>query len=167
MLLNETFFGLVLHKQLKGVQGFTYPEERPGYESPEQFQPGYKSRQRRTSPAPTSDTSSADTAEEGPGHVAKKEANVEHEGPPTSMTEPDPYIVDWDGPNDVDNPLSWPRWKKIMFTAQLMLLTTSVYMGSSIVTPGIPLLAEYFGVGRVTATLALTLFVVAYGIGPM
>lgn len=91
----------------------------------------------------------------------------EDDSPPTSMTEDHPYLVDWDGPNDKANPLAWSTTKKVMFTAQLMLLTTSVYMGSSIVSPGIPFIAQTFNVGNVTATLALTLFVLGYAIGPV
>jgi DHA1 family multidrug resistance protein-like MFS transporter len=48
-----------------------------------------------------------------------------------------------------------------------MLMTSSVYMGSSIWSPGVQLGAEYFGVGQVTATLGISLFVAGYGIGPL
>jgi DHA1 family multidrug resistance protein-like MFS transporter len=57
--------------------------------------------------------------------------------------------------------------KKSFVTAQLMLLTSGVYMGSSIWTPGIMDGMQYFGLGQVTVTLGLTLFVVGYGIGPL
>jgi len=189
MLFNETFFGLVLHNQLKGkANAFSYPEERPDYVVPDHFKLGYKTRQGKgsrpsSSGQVASDVSSTISGEnltggqtaaskDSPGNDSEKSVQAEAgqdglEGPPTSMTEQDPYLVDWDGENDPDNPQAWPRWKKVMFTCQLMLLTTSVYMGSSIVSPGIPLIAEYFGVGTVTATLALTLFVIGYGVGPM
>jgi DHA1 family multidrug resistance protein-like MFS transporter len=192
MLISETFFGLILHKQLKGKGNtFTYPEERPDFVIPENFKPGYKSRQRKEKlssqqQGSSSDASLTSNAENSHGQKKLEQSpplsNAEEpaspssgledddddlERPPTSMTEPDPYLVDWYGEDDRDNPQAWPRWKKILFTSQLMLLTTSVYMGSSIVSPGIPLIAETFGVGRVTATLALTLFVLGYGVGPM
>ena len=48
-----------------------------------------------------------------------------------------------------------------------MLITTSVYMGSSIVSPAITEFSSVFGVGSVTATLTLSLFVVGYGVGPL
>lgn len=180
MLFNETFFGLVLHKQLKGKTSFQYPEERANFVVPEHFKPGYASRQgqdqqQEQRQQPISDASSTVTAAETPGQMGEKSEKManqssnkdELESPPTSMTEPHPYLVDWEGPEDTDNPQAWPTWKKIMFTSQLMLLTTSVYMGSSIVSPGIPLIAEQFHVGRVPATLVLTLFVLGYAIGPM
>ncbi|UZJ54149.1 hypothetical protein CBS101457_003469 [Exobasidium rhododendri] len=188
MMFNETFFGLVLHKQLKGLSNaFTYPEERPDFVVPENFRPGYKTRQRQERQSsggqesgsnPSLSNSGADTpaqseskqsplSTEAEKQVSSHQDEDNIEGPPTSMTEPDPYLVDWYGEDDPDNPQAWSNLKKVMFTCQLMLLTTSVYMGSSIVSPGIPLIAEYFGVGRVPATLALTLFVLGYGVGPM
>ena len=48
-----------------------------------------------------------------------------------------------------------------------MMLTSGVYMGSSIWTPGIEQGVEYFGLPKVTITLGLTLFVAGYGIGPL
>lgn len=40
-------------------------------------------------------------------------------------------------------------------------------MGSAVYTPGIEELMHELGVGRVVATLPLTLFVLGYGLGPM
>ena len=48
-----------------------------------------------------------------------------------------------------------------------MLMTSSVYMGSSIVSPALLEISEYFGLGLVTVTLGLSLFVAGYGIGPL
>jgi hypothetical protein len=57
--------------------------------------------------------------------------------------------------------------KKSWTTFCIMLITTSVYMGSSIVSPAITEFSSVFGVGSVTATLTLSLFVVGYGVGPL
>jgi DHA1 family multidrug resistance protein-like MFS transporter len=57
--------------------------------------------------------------------------------------------------------------KKCWTTFCIMLITISVYMGSSIVSPSIEELSMVFGVGSVTATLSLSLFVVGYGVGPL
>lgn len=79
----------------------------------------------------------------------------------------DPYIVDWYGPNDPQNPLNWSQPKKVFVTALLCYLTFAVYAGSSIVTPGLQDFAATHQVGLVVATLSLTLYVLGYGIGPM
>lgn len=57
--------------------------------------------------------------------------------------------------------------KKCWLTFCVMLMTSSVYMGSSIWSPGIEEGAQYFGVGVVPATLGISLFVAGYGIGPL
>lgn len=46
------------------------------------------------------------------------------------------------------------------------MLTFSVYIGSAIYTSAIPSLMAEFNVSLTVATLGLTLFVLAYGIGP-
>lgn len=52
-------------------------------------------------------------------------------------------------------------------TCNVCLLTFSIYLGSAIYAPGIELVAEQFKVSNVAATIALTLFILGYGIGPM
>lgn len=38
-------------------------------------------------------------------------------------TEQDPNIVDWDGPDDPENPMNWPEKKKWLNVAVLSILT--------------------------------------------
>lgn len=38
-------------------------------------------------------------------------------------TERDPNIVDWDGPDDPENPMNWPEKKKWLNVAVLSILT--------------------------------------------
>jgi MFS transporter, DHA1 family, multidrug resistance protein len=67
----------------------------------------------------------------------------------------------------VQNPINWPRGKKLFVTFEICLLTFSVYIGSAIYSAGILDVVQVFGVSRVAATLGLTLFVAGYGLGPM
>ncbi|ANB13049.1 Flr1p [Sugiyamaella lignohabitans] len=85
----------------------------------------------------------------------------------SSAKEIDPFLVDWNGPTDPENPQNWPAKKKALVVVQVMLLTTSTYMGSSIYTPGQEQIQEKFKVGHVVGTLNLSLFVLGYGLGPM
>ena len=57
--------------------------------------------------------------------------------------------------------------KKCFVTAEICLLTFSIYIGSSLYSPGIISVVEDFHVSPVAATLGLTLFVIGYGVGPM
>lgn len=39
----------------------------------------------------------------------------------------DPDIVDWDGPDDPENPLNWSGRKKVVATATISLITLLTY----------------------------------------
>lgn len=39
----------------------------------------------------------------------------------------DPNIVDWDGPNDPENPLNWTKRKKVNATVSIALITLLTY----------------------------------------
>ncbi|ESK95480.1 benomyl methotrexate resistance protein [Moniliophthora roreri MCA 2997] len=79
----------------------------------------------------------------------------------------DPFLVDWDGPEDPDNPRNWSPFKRGFVAFSIALLTFSVYIGSAIYTSSIPGLMSEFGIPQVIGSLGLTLYVLAYGIGPM
>ncbi|EUC44607.1 hypothetical protein COCMIDRAFT_97777 [Bipolaris oryzae ATCC 44560] len=79
----------------------------------------------------------------------------------------DYHVVDWDGPDDPQNPRNWPRAKKYFVTFEICLLTFSVYIGSAIYTPGLMGVMQEFGVAQVPALLGLTLYVAGYGLGPI
>ena len=81
--------------------------------------------------------------------------------------ENDPFLVDWNGPKDSENPLNWSKGKKAVVVFEVMLLTCVTYMGASIYTPGQVEIQEEFGVGHVVGTLNLSLYVLGYGLGPM
>ncbi|EIN09356.1 MFS general substrate transporter [Punctularia strigosozonata HHB-11173 SS5] len=75
--------------------------------------------------------------------------------------------VDWYGPDDPECPMNWSFSKKCFVTFDICFITFSIYIGSAIYSPGIPYVAQDFGVSDVAATLGITMFVIGYGIGPM
>lgn len=79
----------------------------------------------------------------------------------------DVNIVEWFGDDDPENPMNWSLFKKVFVTAEICLMTTSVYIGSAIYSAGTESVSMNFGVSEVAATLGLTLFVAGYGVGPM
>ena len=119
--------------------------------------------------SPPSSSNKADAS--GDSHqserVKSKEHRAQEQQEQVTKWEDDPNLVDWDGPDDPDNPLNWPQWKKLLTTFLLCLMTFAIYIGSAIITPGIPDIAYDYGVSEVAATLSLTMFVIGYGIGPM
>lgn len=79
----------------------------------------------------------------------------------------DYHMVSWYSESDPENPQNWSLFKKCFVTFEICLLTTSVYIGSSIYSAGTKSVMETFGVSQVAATLGLCLFVAGYGLGPM
>ncbi|KAI7255020.1 MFS general substrate transporter [Hortaea werneckii] len=76
-------------------------------------------------------------------------------------------LVDWYTTTDPSNPQNWSLAKKSLVSLQICLYTLAVYMGSAIYTPAIGGVMAEFHVGEETALLGLSLYVLAYGIGPL
>lgn len=76
-------------------------------------------------------------------------------------------LVDWYETDDSENPQNWSFHKKNVVLAQILMYTMGIYMGSAIYTPSIPGVMQRFGVGSGTASLGLSMYVLAYGIGPL
>jgi len=76
-------------------------------------------------------------------------------------------LVDWYATDDADNPQNWSLAKKNVVLAQILMYTMGVYMGSAIYSPSIPGVMARFGVEIGAASLGLSMYVLAYGIGPL
>ncbi|GAA5830956.1 hypothetical protein JCM5353_004453 [Sporobolomyces roseus] len=77
------------------------------------------------------------------------------------------YLVRWDGPDDPENPQNFSRGKKLFISGQVCLMTFSVYLGASLITASETGLQEEFGISQTVSILALSLYILGYGIGPM
>ncbi|KAL6706700.1 hypothetical protein ACN47E_005242 [Coniothyrium glycines] len=91
---------------------------------------------------------------------------------PSRPIEPDTLedgtiVVDWYDTDDADNPQNWSLAKKNIVLAQILVYTMGVYMGSAIYSPSIPGVMARFGVEIGAASLGLSMYVLAYGIGPL
>lgn len=76
-------------------------------------------------------------------------------------------LVDWYTTDDAENPQNWQFGKKFVVLLQILMYTMGVYMGSAIYSPSIPGVMERFGVEIGAASLGLSMYVLAYGIGPL
>ena len=76
-------------------------------------------------------------------------------------------LVDWYTTDDPANPQNWSLKKKNFVSLILSLYTFAVYTGSAIYTPSEPGVMSQFGVSATRASLPLSLYVLAYGIGPL
>lgn len=73
----------------------------------------------------------------------------------------------WNDKSNKENPKNWSMISKALFSVEIGFLSLSVYIGLAIYTPGVDQVMKDFSIGEEVATLPLTMFVVAYGIGPM
>jgi DHA1 family multidrug resistance protein-like MFS transporter len=76
-------------------------------------------------------------------------------------------IVGFVGPDDPDIPRNWPTLARTVTGLNIMLLNFSFYVASAIFMLSILGIKEAFGASTTEGALGLSLFVVAYGIGPL
>ncbi|KAL4914543.1 major facilitator superfamily domain-containing protein [Aspergillus aurantiobrunneus] len=76
-------------------------------------------------------------------------------------------VVGWYGKDDPESPYNWSFGKKLWVAMLLFAYTFSVYIGSSLYTAGTHAIVESYGVSNTVASLGLSVYVFAYGLGPM
>ncbi|KAF2087620.1 MFS general substrate transporter [Saccharata proteae CBS 121410] len=76
-------------------------------------------------------------------------------------------LVEWYTTDDPANPQNWSTGKKAFAALQIYLYTLAVYLGSAIFTPSESGIVAEFDVGIQAAALGLSMYVLAYGIGPL
>jgi DHA1 family multidrug resistance protein-like MFS transporter len=76
-------------------------------------------------------------------------------------------LVEFLGPDDPAKPQNWTKLSKTFIMLDVMLLNFSFYAASAIFTPSIPDIEGQIGATTAEGTLGLSLFVIAYGIGPL
>ena len=79
----------------------------------------------------------------------------------------DQYLVTWDGPNDVANPKNWTLRRKWLVTVVVSTYTFISSVSTVIVAPALITLAPDLRIhGSFLASLTVSIFILAYGIGP-
>ncbi|KAF6806648.1 transporter C1529.01-like protein 3 [Colletotrichum sojae] len=80
----------------------------------------------------------------------------------------DPNVVDWDGPDDPQNPKNWPSSKKWFNIATISMMTLVTPLGSSMFAPGIPkIMMEFHETSSMTATFVVSVYVLGFAFGPL
>ncbi|KAK4058635.1 GTPase-activating protein [Microbotryomycetes sp. JL221] len=183
VLMRDTFAGQLVYL-LSGRKVFTHQEEDESFQVPDKYletsekrhKPSNRLQNGNSKQAQQSSASNDDDAERG---GAQREPQRRQSDASSSdatavqsrdseQSDQDENIVDWYGPDDKENPLNWSVARKCFVTGCMCLMTTSVYSGSSVVTPGLMEIMQQFGVGQVVATTgSLSLFVFGYAVGPL
>ncbi|KAL8945582.1 MAG: hypothetical protein Q9222_007891, partial [Ikaeria aurantiellina] len=76
-------------------------------------------------------------------------------------------LVDWYTTDDPSNPQNWSNVKRASVAAVICFYTFAVYSGSAIYTSSELQVESVFNIGPTAAALPLSLYVLAYGIGPL
>lgn len=79
----------------------------------------------------------------------------------------DPNLIEWDGPDDPENPMNWAPRKKWIVTIMLGLMTFCVTFASSVFADATFAVSEEFHVSTEVSTLGTSLFVLGFGVGPI
>ncbi|EFR04750.1 polyamine transporter 1 [Nannizzia gypsea CBS 118893] len=89
--------------------------------------------------------------------------------PPLSYDEPkkNPDLVDWDGPDDPQNPKNFSRMKKWYITMMLSILTFCITFSSSVFSQATAVTAKIYGVSVEVTTLGTALIVLGFALGPI
>lgn len=76
-------------------------------------------------------------------------------------------VVGWDGDDDPGNPRNFSSFRKVMITLQLGMLAEAASMGSSILSPAIPVVSSYVGVSQEVGVLSTSLYIFGFAFGPL
>lgn len=80
----------------------------------------------------------------------------------------DENIVWWDGPDDPENPLNWPRWKKIAMCGFVSGFTFITPLASSMFAPGVPqIMREFESSSPLLASFVVSVYVLGFAAGPL
>ncbi|KAF2234076.1 MFS multidrug transporter [Viridothelium virens] len=77
------------------------------------------------------------------------------------------FEVDWDGPDDPENPLNWSLGYKSMVVAMMSYCTLVTVLYSTSYTSGIPGVMESFGISETVALMGLTTFLLGLAAGSL
>ncbi|KAJ4424524.1 hypothetical protein N0V82_000848 [Gnomoniopsis sp. IMI 355080] len=121
------------------------------------------------SPGPPVSSSSTTTAEDN--RSGKHETpDVEKQGDlqPATQAASDPNIVDWDGPDDPENPVNFSARFKVLNVGIVSALTFITPLASSMFAPGVPeLMAEFNSSNVLLADFVVSVYVLGFAIGPL
>ncbi|KAJ6135905.1 hypothetical protein N7512_001065 [Penicillium capsulatum] len=88
-------------------------------------------------------------------HIDKDESLSSHE-------------VDWDGPDDPENPRNWPAWRRSMLVGIITMVVFSTSIASSAIAPAVPqIMKEFHSSNDEIGTLVVTIELLGTGVGPI
>lgn len=154
-----------------------YPEERSGFQLPNAYTKAIQYQQRRrhsdgTASRPLSLIS--DKSQDGSRSQEKTKQDLED---PAAFAEEDQLsvavlddgtiVVSWYNNFDPENPQNWTSSRKNVAVGLILIYTFAIYLGSSICTSSYTGVMKDFNVSQQAVSLTLSMYVLAYGLGPL
>jgi hypothetical protein len=100
--------------------------------------------------------------------TAEKEATAPSSSANDMNQRRDPNVIDWNGPDDPQNPRNWSRNAKLLNCIIIILLTFLTPLGSSMFAPGVPgLLREFHTQSQTLAEFVVSIYILGYAVGPL
>ncbi|KAK5254399.1 hypothetical protein LTR99_001828 [Exophiala xenobiotica] len=97
----------------------------------------------------------------------EKDVELQQRVPTAPMRDPGQDLVEFEGPDDPQNPKNWSKARKWKITAAMGGMTFVVTFASSVFSVAIPPVAEQYHIGTVTSTLGVSLFLLGFVFGPI
>ncbi|KAI3325144.1 MFS general substrate transporter [Xylariaceae sp. AK1471] len=86
----------------------------------------------------------------------------------TEKDSSDAHTVDWDGPQDPENPMNWSKTKKNAHIVIVSVLTLTANLAATMFAPGAQQLASDFNVTNTTIkTFTVNIYLLAFVVGPL
>ncbi|MCJ1314537.1 hypothetical protein MMC25_008219 [Agyrium rufum] len=80
----------------------------------------------------------------------------------------DPNVVDWNGPEDPENPMNWSASKKITAVGIVSLITMLSPLASTIIAPAVPdVLATFHSSNETAGAFVTSVYILGYCFGPL
>ncbi|EXJ96236.1 hypothetical protein A1O1_01362 [Capronia coronata CBS 617.96] len=97
----------------------------------------------------------------------EKDAESQRSVPATAMRTSRPDLVEFDGPDDPDNPQNWSKKRKWAITAAMGGMAFVVTFASSIHSVAIKPVAHEYHISQVVSILGVSLFLLGFVFGPI
>lgn len=93
--------------------------------------------------------------------------NAQNQPEPEKPTEKDPNLVEWDGPDDPENPQNFSRVRKWVITVVMSSMTMWITFASSVFSTATLVTAKEFNVSSEVMILGTSLTVFGFALGPL
>ncbi|KAI1976511.1 hypothetical protein LOZ53_001761 [Ophidiomyces ophidiicola] len=77
-------------------------------------------------------------------------------------------VIDWEGPDDLENPMNWSPWRKWMTITIVSLITFLNAFGSTVFAPSVPqAMQEFNSASGALSSFIISVFAIGWAVGPL